>query len=329
MPERIYDPVNYQLNGTEFRDPEEFRKFLDKITDVPESQPLNPIEIDEAGITSQQVYIEIDDITDPTKKSPILCDVTLSVDLKGHRGIHMSRCEEALFELAEGNYPDLDTFAVALAERLREKQSSNLGIVKISATHLHHRNTRKTGKQTHDKVILLSEAVAEESIVRQRTGVQAYNITACPCTRTYTKLSVVPRLQELGFDTTQINAILNTVLTGTHTQRGTITVMMDKRHPEISTRELLTVLDTTTHLVNELLKRPDEHDLVVRALSRPQFTEDVVRDVAAGLYEKFGTKAPDDTRLRIESILNDSIHIHDVRTVIDTNLGNIGESLKD
>ena len=328
MPNRIKDPVNYRLDGTEPTGKVEFEKFLQKMTDVPESEPLNSIPINEVGITNQQVYVTIDDLSDPKTKTPVLCDVSLGVDLSDHRGIHMSRCEEALFEISRGTYTDLDEFALALAERLREKQSSSLGIVKVSGIHLHHRQTKKTARSSHDKVILLSEAIASENGHIQQTGVTAFNMTACPCTRTYTKLSVIPRLKEMGFDTEQVNKILGTVLTGTHTQRGTITVMIDKKHPEISAREILKVLDQTTHLVNELLKRPDEHDLVIRALQKPQFTEDVVRDVAKGLFEKFGNLTPLNTRIIVESILNDSIHIHDVRSKITTTLGRIGDALK-
>lgn len=327
MPNKIQDPVNYRLDGTEPTGKIEFENFLHKMTDVPESEAPNNIPIDEAGITNQQVYVTIDDLSDPKTKTPVLCDVTLGVDLSNHRGIHMSRCEEALFEISKGTYTDLDEFALALAERLREKQSSSLGIVKVSGIHLHHRQTKKTGRSSHDKVILLSEVMASENDPIQQTGVTAFNMTACPCTRTYTKLSVIPRLKEMGFDTDQVNRILETVLTGTHTQRGTITVMIDKKHPEISAREILKVLDKTTHLVNELLKRPDEHDLVIRALKKPQFTEDVVRDVAQGLFDEFGNTAPIDTRVVIESILNDSIHIHDVRTKIATTLGKIDDAL--
>jgi GTP cyclohydrolase FolE2 len=48
----------------------------------------------------------------------------------------------------------------------------------------------------------------------------------------------------------------------------------------VSTRDIYNVINKSTHLIFDLLKRPDEHDLVVRVLSEPQFTEDVSRDVA-------------------------------------------------
>jgi GTP cyclohydrolase-4 len=75
-------------------------------------------------------------------------------------------------------------------------------------------------------------------------------------------------------------------------------------------------LNDSTHLIFDLLKRPDEHDLVVRALSKPQFTEDVGRDVSFQVCEQLSDKISLDTNVYIESVLHDSIHIHDVRTMI-------------
>jgi len=81
-------------------------------------------------------------------------------------------------------------------------------------------------------------------------------------------------------------------------------------------------------LVYELLKRPDEHELVTRALNRPQFTEDVAREVALGAFNRFQEVASNETNVDVESVLQDSIHIHDVRTRIQTTFGKIRNSIK-
>ena len=98
---------------------------------------------------------------------------------------------------------------------------------------------------------------------------------------------------------------------------------MDKTSCDIRQEDIYSILDDKAHLVYELLKRPDEHDLVIRALQKPQFTEDVARDVALGAFEFFEGIVPDNTKVVVESILNDSIHIHDVQTVIKTRIGQI------
>lgn len=320
-----HDPVNYELRPGDLEG--DFQKFLDTLTDVPASPSLQPIAIDEAGIANQQAYIQLQDIEGKGLIKPVLCDIQIGAMLHGHRGIHMSRCEEALFEVAAIPHPSIDHFAVALARAVRDKQDSRGCVVKVAGTYLHGHVTHATKRESHDKMYLLSDAMVDGDKENVSTGVRAYNITACPCTRTYTKYSVVPALVEKGFTLEQIRDILNITLTGTHTQRGTISVIVDKTHEEITSGELYRILDQSSHLVFELLKRPDEHDLVVRALKRPQFTEDVAREVAVNSYRRFGQVASEDTHIEVESILHDSIHIHDVRTKIVTSLGKLGKVL--
>lgn len=107
--------------------------------------------------------------------------------------------------------------------RLQDSKSVN---VKLDAVYLHHHKTHKTNRISFDKLYLISEYSCDDGIVRTKKGVKAFNITACPCTRTYTKYSVVPKLLEYGLSVDQVNKALNTALTGTHTQRGTITLMI-------------------------------------------------------------------------------------------------------
>lgn len=320
-----HDPVNYELRACDLEG--DYKRFLDTLTDVPESPSMQPVVIDEAGIANQQAYIQLQDIEGKAIIRPVLCDIQIGATLYGHRGIHMSRCEEALFEIVSDPHPSIDHFAVALARAVRDKQGSRGCVVKVAGTYLHSHMTHATQRESHDKMYLLSDAMVDGERESVSTGVRAYNITACPCTRTYTKYSVVPALVGKGFSLEQIRDILNITLTGTHTQRGTISVIVDKTHAEIASGELYQILDQSAHLVFELLKRPDEHDLVVRALKRPQFTEDVAREVAVNSYRRFGQVASEDTRIEVESILHDSIHIHDVRTKIVTSLGKLGKAL--
>ena len=103
---------------------------------------------------------------------------------------------------------------------------------------------------------------------------------------------------------------------------------MDKVSAEVNAGEIYRVLNDTTHLVYDVLKRPDEHELVLRALSRPQFTEDVVREVAKGAFDHFEQKVPDDTGIVVRSHLLESIHIHDVLTVLRSTMGQIRQALE-
>lgn len=320
------DPVNYNLRAEDFDG--NFNEFLETVTDVPSSPSLHPINIDEAGITNQQVYIQIRDIDGRENIKPMLCNIEIGVRLEGHRGIHMSRCEEALFALSREPHDSIDSFAVALAKLVRDKQESKGCVVKVTGIYIHDHPTKVTGRISEDKIYLLSEASVDGDGEKVKTGVKAFNINACPCTRAYTKYSAVPALQQKGFTPDQIRDILNIVVTGSHTQRGTISVVIDKTSEEITTSEIYRIIDGAAHLVYELLKRSDEHELVTRALNHPQFTEDVAREVALGIFRRFRDVVPPETRLRVESILQDSIHIHDVKTRIDTDFGRITKSIE-
>lgn len=323
MSRHTHDPVNYVLTGSEPHAAEDFKAFLDNLTDVPASTPLENIDINEAGITNQKIVIYVADIENNKESIPVFCNLTMSVKLTRHRGIHMSRCEEALYEVAEKKYSTLDDFALMLSEKLKEKQKSKESKVSCEGIYIHKRFTKKTKKVSHDRFYLLNETTNNEEGCDVMSGVSAYNMTGCPCTRTYTKYSVLPQLKSLGLSLQQIQKVLDMTTSGTHTQRGTTALWVEKFSKDVNHKELYRILEQSCHLVYELLKRPDEHQLVLDALNKPQFTEDVAREVARNTISRYGKIAPPQTKLKIESILFDSIHIHDVRTLIETNFHNV------
>jgi MptA/FolE2 family GTP cyclohydrolase len=241
----------------------------------------------------------------------------MQVELHGHRGIHMSRCEQALFKLAQNKYKNLETFSEKLAEELLSVQAANKAYVSVEGLFINERKTKKSKLTSHDKVHLSAISETTQQKTTSRIGIAAYNITGCPCTETYTKFSVVPRLVKEGFDLSQITKILDITNSGTHTQRGIAKIFVDKSSEKTTHKNLFTILDKSCHLVFELLKRPDEHELVVRALKKPQFTEDVVREIAANCVNALEGHINPDSKVFISSLLLDSIHIHDVYTEID------------
>ena len=321
----ILDPVNHELTQNELTD-NNFISFLDKLTDVPSSIPLNPIVIDRAGIENQTAYVKIKSLfTD--NYVPVFCNISMQVELVGHRGIHMSRCEEALFELINDKFETLDEFAEKLATKLIERQKSEKAYVVVEGQYSAERKTKVTKRDSYDRLSLLVDCVATNKEVKSRVGIKAFNMTGCPCTETYTKFSVVPKLKDAGFNLEQIKEILNITNSGTHTQRGLACLILDKSDTAISHRAIYDVLDKSCHLVYELLKRPDEHELVIRALRRPQFTEDVVRDTVLNTIKDLGKYLKSSDRITATSQLFDSIHIHDVCTRIDQTVGEIKKQL--
>lgn len=322
MKKQYKDPVNYKLKDSDVNN-SNFNEFLDGLTDVPASVALKPFSIDKAGIAEQSAYIRIKQIDDAKKSTTMLIDICMQVELDGHRGIHMSRCEEALFSLVDKTHESLDSFAEQLAIKLLELQKSKRAFVTAKGLYVHRRTTRKSKKLSHDKMEMRASCIATKEKVKTNIGISAFNMTGCPCTETFTKFAVVPELKKAGYGLDQITEILNITVSGTHTQRGLATINIDKTTSEVTYLKLYEILDSSCHLVYELLKRPDEHELVVRVLRNPQFTEDVVRDIADQLIKKLDKGLSSDTSVFISSQLYDSIHIHDVYTEICKTYGEL------
>lgn len=310
------DPVNYDLKPRDL-DKNDYPAFLNKLTDVPSSKALRPYSIDKAGISEQYAYVKMRALFENDVYVPVLCNINMQVELKGHRGIHMSRCEEALFSLIQEDHDSLDAFSEKLARKIQKLQDSEAAYVSIEATYIHQRKTIKSQLTSYDRMTLFSDTVVTARTVSKRIGIGAFNMTGCPCTETYTKFAVVPKLLDAGFDLEQIKTILAITNSGTHTQRGLATIKVDKPNPNVTYEALYKALEESCHLVYELLKRPDEHELVVRVLRKPQFTEDVVRDIVDQCIKGLGKHLDNDSRITASSRLFDSIHIHDVCTEID------------
>ncbi len=323
MKKQYTDPVNYALTAEDITNTH-YAAFLDKLTDVPSSAPLKPFSIDRAGIKEQIAYIKVRSLAEKDTYVPVLSNITMQVELRGHRGIHMSRCEEALFSLVEKDHDSLDTFAKALAEKILALQKSDVAYVNIESTYVHKRKTVKSDKLSYDRMTMFAQAKAStNSPTSLNIGLAAFNMTGCPCTETFTKFAVVPKLKEAGFDLEQIKAVLDITNSGTHTQRGLATIKIDRTSDAVNYAKLYELLGNSCHLVFELLKRPDEHELVVRVLRNPQFTEDVVRDIVDHTVRSLGQYLSPDTHIFASSQLFDSIHIHDVYTEIEKTYGEL------
>jgi MptA/FolE2 family GTP cyclohydrolase len=322
MSRQYIDPVNYNLTLKDLNITN-YESFLDDLTDVPSSTALKPYSIDRAGISEQSAYVKVMSINDENKYVPMFIKLKMQVELKGHRGIHMSRCEEALFSLLQDKHESLVSFTEKLAKEILNLQGSNKSYISAEGTYIHQRLTKKTNKSSYDKIYLYASSAATCNNTESKIGISAYNMTGCPCTETFTKFAIVPKLKESGYSLKQIKEILAITNSGTHTQRGLATIIVDKNNSNITYGKLYQILDQSCHLVYELLKRPDEHELVVRVLNNPQFTEDVVRDIVASTVDILGKNLNISSEIFASSQLYDSIHIHDVYTEITKTYGQI------
>jgi GTP cyclohydrolase I len=92
--------------------------------------------------------------------------------------------------------------------------------------------------------------------------------------------------------------------------------------------DLIVILENVLHMSRDLLKRPDETELVLKAHRKPQFAEDIVRETARAAGKKFAGIMEHETRIQIHSHSLESIHIHDVECLLDTTLADILTTLQ-
>lgn len=312
-------PLSYKVTKKDI-EKGRFKQFMDEITDLPNSSPAHPFKLPLVGLVDQEAVIFIKKLNDEQLEEyvPVFCSVDMYIDLSKKRGIHMSRCEEVLVELSDKKYDTLQDFALSLAREIRGNQPASESSVHVAGKYLRRHRTRITKKISRDSITLLANASSGAKGETVEIGLQALHLTACPCTLAHTKFSCAPDLAELGLDIDTINKVLDLFRTGTHTQRGLTTVLIENSAGKITHSDLIDVYENSLQLLYDLLKRPDEHDLIIRTLKNPQFTEDVVRDIAAGIKSSLSKKIKSDATIYIESELQDSIHTHNVKAVIST-----------
>ena len=112
-------------------------------------------------------------------------------------------------------------------------------------------------------------------------------MTACPCAQEMVAGLSRERLAEQGFEPEQIDRIIDVVPIATHNQRGigTLHVGCPEGGPAwIDAPELLRIVESSmSSEIYELMKRPDEMSVVVKAHEQPALRRGLrARDGAPG-----------------------------------------------
>ncbi|MBU0965494.1 MAG: GTP cyclohydrolase I FolE2 [Proteobacteria bacterium] len=290
-------------------DREIHERVLSSGTDVPEQAPSFPIHLNEVGISGKTLWVLL-----PEGRLPFTASIT--VDLPGQtRGIHMSRLEQAIFELHERPFTRLSHYARALVEKVVERQGGSTARVSLTGKRPLLRESKISRQVSVDPLLVKVEALIRKDdpaglIVTNGIGVS--HITSCPCTQVY----------NLDVFTERGNCPMPT-----HSQRSQTWLHLRGAGHIPAYQDLLTCLENSLHLTQDLLKRPDEAEIVLKSHIHPQFAEDVVRETAREVGHMFGALLPGGTGVIIESLSLESIHIHDVCCRLETSLGAISSLL--
>jgi GTP cyclohydrolase IV len=237
----------------------------------------------------------------------------------------MSRFPALFEEAIEGVVEDeaflVEDLAEHVAARIVERQEALLAEVHIRASYPYERTTPVTGLSTQEMVSLIGIAAASERGVRRIVGVETVGINACPCAQGLVRGRATERLLDAGFETGDVERILELVPLATHNQRGRGTLYVGSTRRVNAERLVELVERSMSSPIYELLKRPDELFVVEHAHLQPRFVEDSVRVALKSLLEEFPDL--DDADFVLSRQVNfETIHAHEV---VAERFGTVGE----
>jgi GTP cyclohydrolase I/GTP cyclohydrolase-4 len=246
------------------------------------------------------------------------------------KGAHMSRFEEVVNEtigqvvLGESTFK-VETLAEHIAQLVRERQQARRAEVAVEARFPEHKPAPVSGVQTQELYTLHGAAICTALGTRRLTGVTAQGMTACPCAQELVASRARDRLGDQGFDSDEIDRILEAVPVATHNQRGLGTLHIgctELCDDEIDAATLLEIVEhSMSSEIYELMKRSDEVAVVEKAHRRPRFVEDCVREMVQGVVERF-PQLNDAVFVSARQVNLETIHQHDV---VAERFGTLGE----
>ncbi len=302
------------------------RLFLDHATDVPSSAPAWPLPVARAGVVDETLSFSLPSFVGSDERVTVAGTVSAAGALPAdRRGVHMSRIVSAIDAVAGREWPSLEALLTELVTLTARLQDLPEALVEVRGIAIAHRPTPVTGMPSPDRFTVSGDARLSGGEVTVNVGLGAGVMTACPCTQAFSTYStVIDMAERYGLDLA--NELGEQLVTYTHSQRGELAVEAEA-DGGVSLPELYTAMAAGAHLVFNLLKRPDEHHLVRQAHQRPQFTEDVVRTVAAELVASLSGRLPAERRISVECRNIESIHAHDVHAVVSGTLRELAAAL--
>jgi GTP cyclohydrolase-4 len=288
------------------------RHVLETCIDVPEESPSFPIPLQKVGISGKTVWVGLTG----NKGGHIPFTAKILVNLPANkRGIHMSRIEQAIATLYDKQFASLSEYGELLASHVLDTQNAQNIFLELTGR-LPFIQQAPVSRLTSIDSIEVSFSVElernkNETMGKMQVGAGVHHLTACPCTLSYNEVL--------------FNRFNDPWPQATHSQRSKTELSISPPdYKQLPTYDVLAdILAEVLHVSQDLLKRPDETELVLKAHRYPQFAEDTVREVARAAGEKFKDILPPETRVQVKTLSLESIHIHDVECCLETKLGEI------
>lgn len=306
------------------------------LPDVQASKSEVAINLSRVGVTNVKKLVKVA----RQNKRPVILISTFNmyVDLPSdRRGANLSRNFEVIDEVLEESVKsavfDIEDLCGEVARRLLNRHEyATRSEVHMDSELIVKRKTPKTRVMSQKVVKVFARAVAERNDnikVKKVIGAEVVGITACPCAQELMKTRAEAEMHNLGIEEAKIKAFLERVPMATHNQRGraTITIEFSGNY----NAPLDTIIDIAERSMSttsfELLKRPDEMEVVCSAHSNPKFVEDCVRDMAKNVLESF-PELPDDAIITLKQVNEESIHQHNAFAELKTTMAQLRDEIK-
>ena len=240
---------------------------------------------------------------DGTLNNALNCSIDIFVDLPAEqKGSHMSRNVEVLNEVVEASVRDpitgIEDMAADICKKLLvHHEYATTADVSISSEYFRSSKT-PLGKDTFEMFhIMAGGHIVRDGPLTKTIGVRVVGMTACPCAQ-----QTVTEMLEYTGDMPVMS----------HNQRNVVTIEMTTSEGiSLEADDLIDIAqESFSSPTFELLKRPDEGQVVINAHRNTRFVEDVVREVLVRIVHKYAD-LPDDVFVTVQSDSEESIHKHD------------------
>jgi len=291
-----------------------------ELPDVAAGLPDVAVGLNRVGASGVRKLVEL--ARKDSRPIVLISSFDLCVDLPPNiKGANLSRnfeaTNEVLDEALRAPVHEMEGLCHSIAVLLMAKHGyATRAEVSMRSTYMVRRRAPVTRSESHEAVEVMARSVARradgEVRVEDWLGCEAEGITSCPCAQAMVAERARQRLREAGLDEATATRVLDAVPMATHNQRsrGTIWVQVPPEGGVRLERIIRVIEAAQSSPIYELLKRPDELEVVWRAHENPRFVEDCVRDMARRLVEAF-PELPDSTMVTIRQVNQESIHRHD------------------
>ncbi|HEX6593539.1 MAG TPA: GTP cyclohydrolase FolE2 [Bacillota bacterium] len=260
----------------------------DKMADVQNTKKDFLFALDAVGISNVKHPVTVKSHLYPTTQTSIgVFSFTSGID-QISKGTNMSRFTEQLHQYYKNgfvaDFTSMKQFAKELAQRLEQSDAT----VELSFPWFYERSGPNSGLSGLNHAdVTMSVTYDQQTGFSTRAALTVQITTLCPCSKDISEYSA-------------------------HNQRGNVSMDItvaddfDEQAVDWKSTLLEAAESNASAKLHPVLKRPDEKVVTEQAYENPRFVEDIVRLVAADLYE-----LPFVHQFKVSCRNEESIHMHD------------------